>query len=359
MMSISLSPQATISFEADQVKSLPPIYFYIPKRYWPTNGFPKHPDEYWDWQNTSPGKYQWGMYNWTLQTYLFLNANRLPCSLVDSLPEEGIVISHKDFLPDHLQLGSKLLLVCIQGDKTKHPYAQLHIVQNLKDEVRSARPSLWDSYYIPHWPQSSLIPRNPERGDRFETIAYMGDPVNLAPELHETSFHQELANLGIELKIIGREGWNDYSNIDAILAVRNFAYRNDYQVKPALKLCNAWHAGVPAILGKEPAYQAERKSPLDYWEVESLEEVLVAIKSLREDVLLRQAIIANGAIRARETAVNYLTARWYYFLANTATAYYDYWCNGLAWNRQIFIKRRRMALKVAKLKKRLQVFANK
>jgi hypothetical protein len=359
MMSISLSPLDSISLETDRVKSLPPIYFYIPKRYWPANGFPKHPEEYWDWQNTSPGKYQWGMYNWTLQTYLFLRSSSLSCSLIDQLPEEGIVISHKDFLPDHLQPGPKLLLVCIQGDKTKHPYAQLHIVQNLQDEVRAAQPTLWDSYYIPHWAQSSLIPRNPARGDRFETIAFMGDPVNLAPELHDVSFQKTLAAMGMNLKIVGRDGWNDYSDIDAILAVRNFAYRNDYRVKPALKLCNAWHAGVPAILGKEPAYQAERKSPLDYWEVESLAEVLKAIQCLRDDVELRRAVIANGHIRARETSAVYLTARWCHFLANTAAAAYDRWCNGFTWNRQIFIKRRYMALKKERLQQRLHALKHK
>jgi hypothetical protein len=39
----------------------------------------------------------------------------------------------------------------------------------------------------------------------------------------------------------------------------------------AIKLYNCWHAGVPAVLGAESAFRANRRSDLDYLEVQSLD----------------------------------------------------------------------------------------
>ncbi|HEY9620313.1 MAG TPA: hypothetical protein V6C78_08090 [Crinalium sp.] len=356
---VSVFSPSAIARDTTTVQTIPPIYFYIPKRYWASVEFPQHPQEYWAWQNINPAKYQWGMYNWTLQTYLYLKADGLPCSLVQEMPSEGIVISHKDFLPDHAIPNRNTLLICIQGDKTEHPYAQLHVVQNLQDQQWKERPTLWDSYYMPHWIQSSLIPRNPERGDRFENIVYMGDAVNLAPELRDPSFSKALEEMGLRWRVVGRDGWNDYSEIDAIVAVRSFTSLSSYRVKPALKLCNAWHAGVPAILGQEPAFQAERKGDLDYLEVTSLEDVLTALQVLRDDVELRQAIVSNGRIRARATNEMQLTQRWRQFLTHLASPMYERWCNQPEWQRQIFLQRRSLVLKQARFRNRSQSFFKK
>ena len=40
-----------------------------------------------------------------------------------------------------------------------------------------------------------------------------------------------------------------------------------WYLKPPSKLFNSWLAGVPAVLGHESAYRAERRSDLDYIEV--------------------------------------------------------------------------------------------
>jgi hypothetical protein len=355
---VSTTPQVAIASDLTRSKSLPPIYFYMPQRYWSATNLPQRPEEYWRWQNSAPNKYQWGMYNWTLQTYLYLKADGFPCELIGEMPDSGIVIAHKDFLSAHLKPSPKVLLICIQGDKTRHAYAQLHVVQNLQDEVRKSRPSLWDSCYMPHWIQSALIPRDPSRGDRFENIAYLGDPVNLAPELTDPSFQQQLEAMGLRWSIVGRDRWHDYHDIDAVIAIRSFTPRSDYRVKPALKLCNAWHAGVPAILGQEPAFQAERKGELDYFEVTSVEATLSAIQQLRDDLDLRHAIIANGRIRARETHASQLTARWRQFIANTAVTAYDRWCASPSWQQQLFLKRRDWSLKQARIQERWQAIAS-
>ncbi|HEY9747234.1 MAG TPA: hypothetical protein V6C63_00930, partial [Allocoleopsis sp.] len=65
-------------------KQLPPVYFYLPKADW-TDDMPETADTYWV-------GFRRGVYCWTLQTYLRLQASGFPCQLVDTLPDEGIIL---------------------------------------------------------------------------------------------------------------------------------------------------------------------------------------------------------------------------------------------------------------------------
>ena len=188
---------------------LPPIYFYLPQENW-RNDMPDKPDIYWE-------EFGRGIYCWTLQTYLYLKADGFPCTLVGTMPDEGIVIAHRDSFPYKLRPTPKVLMVCIKPDRNPHPYAQLQVVQNPQDAK-----NLRNSYYIPLWRQPGLIPRSSERGDRFENIGYFGINSNLAPELKAASWSKQLEELGLNWQIIPRNRWYDYSNIDAVVAVRNF-----------------------------------------------------------------------------------------------------------------------------------------
>jgi hypothetical protein len=329
---------------------LPPIYFYIPQSDWPGD-IPETIDTYWQWLDAKRG-----MYNWTLQTYLRLKADNFPCELVGTMPTEGIVVAHWDFLPQSLQPGSKVLIVCIQADRAQHPYAQIHIVQNPQEEMVVRSVKLWESYFMPYWPQPGLIPRNPSRGDRFENVAYVGREENLARELREPEWQEQLKNLGLRWEIVNsRDRWSDYSEIDAILAVRNFNRHGDYSWKPATKLYNAWHAGVPAIMGTDSAFRAERKSKLDYLEVASLEDAIAALKRLRDDKELRHAMIENGRVRAEETKAERLVERWRSFLTEIAVPAYERWCTASSLTRQTFLKRRYLAVETKDLRHRIRV----
>jgi hypothetical protein len=332
--------------------SLPPIYFYIPKNQWPVGYLPQSPEQYGEWMSFWNSRYGRGKYDWTLQTYLYLTADGLPCKLIDVMPDEGIVISHRDFLSDNLQPRPKLLIICIKVDRDPHPYAQLQIVQNNRDEICGRSPNLWQSCPLKFWLQPRLIARDSSRGDRFTNAAFFGVLDSLAPELQAPSWEEKLNALGLRWEVVDHDRWHDYSEVDVIVAVRSFQVDRTFDLKPPSKLINAWHAGIPAILGRESAYQNERKSELDYIEIADEDEAIAALNRLRNDRSLRLAMVENGKIRAKEVGNAQITLQWRNFLTNVAVPAYYRWCTASVWQQQIFLKRRYLILKLNRIQRR-------
>lgn len=312
----------------------PPIYFYIPQELW-TSNVPENIDSL----NVKVFAKNIPAYSWTLHTYLRLKNNGFSCELTKVIPAEGVIVAFRGSLPFSLNPGKRLLLVCIMGDATPHPYAQLQIVQNPRQTSL-----VKNSYFMPHWPAPGLIPRNPAHGDRFENVVYYGCPSNLAPELHHPAWQEQLSALGFRLIIGERRHWHDYSDVDVSIAVRSFASQ-EYINKPATKLYKAWHANVPAILSPESAYQAERRSELDYLEVTSPTEVILALKRLRDHRDLRRAMIENGQMRAEETQPAKLVERWRTFLTEVAVPAWYHWCEASNWTKQKFFIQRYLAVR--------------
>jgi hypothetical protein len=305
---------------------LPPIYFYLPKHYFPQH-LPMSAEENW------PG-FGLGLHTWTLQTYLRLTGNGFPCHLTSTLPSEGIVLLHRNALRAHqtpVKPNSKLLLICIKAEGKRYPYAQLHLVQNPGE----ANPSK-GCHYLPHWPQPGLVPRSQQRGDRFESIAYFGHAANLTPELQSPDWERQLAALGLRWQpIINHNNWddfqpvdsrwNDYSQVDAIVAVRRFQANGTYSNKPATKLYNAWLAGVPALLGVESAYRSEGRNQVNYLEVTSLDELMAALKRLQASPALRHRLVDDGSLRAQAFLPTKITQKWLNFLLEIAVPSFDRW----------------------------------
>ncbi|BAZ40635.1 hypothetical protein NIES4101_65960 [Calothrix sp. NIES-4101] len=324
--------------------NLPPIHFYFPLISKLTSKLPENVASYWQWQcdQHSISPMQSGGCFWTLQTYLYLNDYGFPCKLVETIPDEGIVISHRDFLDNSIQPGSKLLMVCLRADVDRHPYAQLHVVQNPYQAIPKRFMTLWESHFIPHWPQPSIIPRDHNRGDTFENVTFLGNEINLVPEFRNCTWYEHLKNLGLKFqKKLNHDEWHNYSDTDVILAIRSFGQQNGWRGKPASKLYSAWHAGIPAILSHESAFLAERKSDLDYLEATSLEEVILSLKRLRDNKELRHAMVENGYLRAKETQPDNMVARWQSFLTNVAVPAYKNWCSMPRWEQQLFFDARR------------------
>ena len=339
-------------------ESLPPIYFYIPQSQWPVGKLPQSPGEYWQWMSFWGSRYGRGKYDWTLQTYLYLKADGLPCQLIDFMPDEGIVVSHRDFLSDNLQPLPNLLIVCIKVDREPHPYAQLQVVQNDRDPLFNRSPFLWHCHPLKFWLQPGLIPRDPSRGEIFEKAAFFGVAGTLAPQLQAPCWAEKLRGLGLNWEVVGCDRWHDYSKVDVIVAVRSFEAAQTFDSKPASKLINAWHTGIPAVLGRESAYRSERQSALDYIEVASPEEAIAAVEMLRGDRNLRLAMIENGRIRAQETGNAQIISQWRNFLTNVAVPAYDRWCKSSIWQQQIFLTRRYLILKANRLQSRMNQFVS-
>ena len=107
-------------------------------------------------------------------------------------------------------------------------------------------------------------------------------------------------------------------------AVRDLT-ESDYFAKPASKLVNAWHGGVPALLGPEPAYQAMRTTPLDYIEIRSPEEAIRQIIHLKENPELYRRMAENARVRARQFTIDRIAAQWHEVLAGPVAEGFSIW----------------------------------
>jgi hypothetical protein len=293
------------------------IQFYLPYRR-EVARLPERSEDYWQWSVENPTVPE-GKYAWTLQTFLRLREAGLPCELVERFPSSGIVVAHRDLLPITGIPRSRVFLVCIKADRNRHTWAHFHVTQNERDSVRRTHPG--KSITITHWPQPGLIPRDPARGALVENVAYFGRECNLAPELRSVEW----------LKARERLQWHDYREVDVTVSVRQFGQQNapsavfDADSKPASKLINSWMAGVPAIVGPEPAYQMARKSLLDFIEVRSADEALQAVDMLRSNPALYRDMVQNGLRRAKEFSADSITAEWLHLFRDVLPAQYREW----------------------------------
>lgn len=284
-----------------------PVRFYLPEQ------IPADLATPWDaYQLAARGQVRPGVIAWTVQTYLHLRASGFPCELTNTIPADGIMLAHRKSIPPDFIPPPGVLFVCLRADATFHPYAHWHVVQN-----RDAASVWFPSVYMPHWPQPGLIPRDLARGEAFENAAYLGDPASFAKEMAGPAWEEMLRSLGLKWHFVGPDKWHDFRDVDVVVAVRGFDQHRRTN-KPASKLFNAWHAGVPAILGRESAYRHEHRSELDYLEVHSFEEIGAALRRLRGDPNLRRAIRENGLARAKETEPAVIAGRWREFLETTA-----------------------------------------
>jgi hypothetical protein len=279
-----------------------------------------------DWRELQRGERAW-----VLQSYLHLVRGGYPARRAGEPPESGLVLFHakeKRALLRRLGRGpgpgQDRVLAAIRGDLSAVRAADFEVVQN----ARSARG--WRQVFVPHWPQPGLLPRDPRRGATVARIAYKGFDRNLHPYFRSPEWRAHLAALGIEwvadsvpFAERGTRGelleWPDFRSVDVILAVRpEGVSRRDS--KPATKLCNAWLAGVPALLSPDVAFEELRRSPLDYLAVRGPEEARAAVRRLREEPGLYERMVENGRRRAAEIDAAAVRRRWIELLEETIPA---------------------------------------
>lgn len=258
-----------------------------------------------------------------VQTYVNLKRAGLGVRLVqDPRPDALNVVSSLDLtIRDRT---ASAFVVAFRGDWARPELADLTLTMNGSVATRPTE------YAMPHWIQTGLLPRDPARGDRLERLAFKGDMVNLDPRFATDSFHSAMRDLGVEFfaqpydLTLRRSGWHDYTDVDAVLAIRDIA-PDELATKPASKLVNAWAAGVPALLGDEPAYVELRRDPLDYLTIHSPDDAIEAVRKLREAPDLYRSMVANGTERAAEYTNQRIAERWHAFLAGPAMVAYEHW----------------------------------
>jgi hypothetical protein len=261
---------------------------------------------------------------WIVQTYLRLRALGHPVALSDTLPREGVVVFSTKQRRLLRPFRTAATLVGVRQDLGPALIADVEVVQNLGQADGRRR------HMIPHWPQPGLLPRDPARGPAIRVVAFKGFLGNLAGEYRGARWREFLQREQLEFRADAVEfkerqtdpgalAWNDYREIDVVLAVR--PPRADlYPRKPATKLYNAWHAGVPALLGPELAYRELRQGPLDFIEVAEVGDVMQAILQLKQDPDLYQRMVDNGRSRARDFTVASIAGRWSGLLFRTIPA---------------------------------------
>jgi hypothetical protein len=171
-------------------------------------------------------------------------------------------------------------------------------------------------FWVHNWLQNNLIPR--DAGRRGIAAAYfLGNRSNLLTGRDVVELGAGLQEIGVHLCTPERPDWNDYSHSDVVIAVRRAELLADdipppfsVSVKPAAKLINAWHAGVPAVVSREPAYERLRRSELDYIRASNVDQIIGAVRRLQADPQLYAAMVRNGAERAKEFTLTKIRQSW-------------------------------------------------
>ncbi len=256
-----------------------------------------------------------------VQTYVNLKRRGLDVRLVDAfVPGTMNVVSGLDFGIKEQTHDS--FVIALRGDGFRPALADAILAHN----TSVMQPQ---DFWMPAWLQTGLLPRDRSRGTRLEVLEFKGDEINLHEWFKTPEFAARLDQLDMSFRIGGYDltesnRWHDYETTDLILAARDLPVA-DADVKPALKLVNAWGAGTPALLGPESGYRQMRRSPLDYIEVRTPEQVLNAISLLKDQPRLYEAMVDNGLARAEHYSDDATALRWHSLLDGPLHERYQHW----------------------------------
>jgi len=249
-----------------------------------------------------------------LKTYKILQCTSLNLSLSECLDKKAINIMHRDDYD--AEMTKEHFIVCSRADKEPAFSAQIEILQNGLHANGKNR------FFIPHWPQDGIIPRDPER-DKIEKLTFFGKKCHVFPELKSERFKEFCRKYGLVFEI-NEQDWHDYSSTDVVIAVRDgFPFYLDS--KPAHKLLNSWIAGVPAILNPEYGYIEAIAGENEVIFVNSIHDVMVRIKGLIDSPDLYNKIVNNGNRRAKEFSFDRIASEWELLLKKIETSHYPKW----------------------------------
>lgn len=261
---------------------------------------------------------------WEWATYFHLKNAGHAVELVDEMPQDGIVIVSACMYPLLQKPPQNVILISTLADSPPRFFAHIHVSQNPWQHRDYPKPfgyPIWR--FINIWPQPGIIPRDKSRGDKFERIGFFGHKDQLERSLQTVEFSNALAKQGLTLEIVDRD-FNDYSNIDAVIAIRDFTGNPQYH-KPNSKLINGWAAGVPVLATNESAFKAMKESLLDFIEVGSSEDLIAGLTKLKNDPLLVKKMVENGYKRVQDYTQEKILRDWEKLLFTDAQQLYAQW----------------------------------
>jgi len=253
-----------------------------------------------------------GVFCWILQTYLIMRARLESVRLSSLCSPDAINLVHAVDLPK-VQTSPDIFVVALRADYRRCSWAHLHVVQNQVQLEKT------DSVFIPHWPQPGLIPRRQDRGT-VANVAFAGRGYYLAGQMRQ--WREDMSARGLSFYYLDKNRWNDFSEVDILLAIRSFDGQS-YDNKPPSKLINAWLAGVPLIAGNDSAFRQIGSPGEDYIVATSYPDALQAIERLRSDSSFYERLVANG--RARGYNRERIAKVWEAFLTQEALLKFREW----------------------------------
>jgi hypothetical protein len=273
-----------------------------------------------------------GVLTWIGMTGRHMQDAGIDCDVADAFPPRGVIVTHVQALPRRVVQSPDQVIVNCLGDRAYKRWTGSVVVHQSPHQLVDPRieerlkRSVPDTHhcYIPHWPQPGLIPRDPARGDRFDTVAYIGHPNEIDPAMRDPAFAAGLRELGIEWRIIDDSAqWHDYHDLDALIALR--ARPGLVTHKPATKLFNAWLAGVIPLLGPEAAFRYEGRPGVDYIEIGTPQEAIDAIRALRCDPDRRRRLVAARPLHDADVVVGRIRDAWREMLVDHAIPAWHRW----------------------------------
>jgi hypothetical protein len=171
--------------------------------------------------DTNFNRFRGAASNWIIQTFLILKPHLIARGFDVRVSERfipgEICICHRDDL-NKLSGAWNSFVVCARADRPAPLVANVVVLQNELEVNRAS-----NAFFIPHWPQPGLIPRNRSRGPLVESAAYFGHDWSIPEWLKSGGqLSQSLGASGISYHLQNKV-WNDYENVDIALAFRDEA----------------------------------------------------------------------------------------------------------------------------------------
>ncbi|TIN26420.1 glycosyltransferase [Mesorhizobium sp.] len=260
-----------------------------------------------------------GAVAWTVQSYLILRQHRENLTISTEPMLDRINIAH---VSSWRQISScvRCYKVSARADYRRKYDVDFEILQNATNLKNSRQ------IYLPHWPSPRLKPRSADRSG-VENVAYAGElgVRNIAKSLKASDQVK-----GFRFLTIDRQRWHDLSNVDVLIAIRDFSTKL-FVDKPPTKLINAWHAGIPLIGGYDSAFSQIGIPGVDYIRVRSESELEAALQRLRDDPEYYSSIVEAGRVRSKEYTRESIAQEWLRAIDGPITDDWAAWQSPRAW----------------------------